>query len=182
MRIISLLLLLCLIQAHAQTPAEEGRVLKALPLDFDESPEQPAAAAAEPEPAHQPQPAPIPAPEPTLTPAPSPIPAPIEAPSIDQKPTGDDAVRLQIFLDHENFGPGVIDGKIGQFSELAVKSWNELHGHPLDSWTAVNTAARKAVPNPFAVAIVPEVSEKWVNPKLTYKRSQQGNVKRMSYR
>lgn len=184
MRILSLSILLCLsqAQAQAQTPIEEGRVLKALPLDFDESPEQPAAAAPQPAPATQPAPIPIPAPEPTLSPAPSPHPAAVEVSPIDQKPTGDDAVRLQIFLDHENFGPGVIDGKIGHFSELAVKSWNELHGHPLDSWTAVNIAARKAVPNPFAVAIVPEISEKWVDTKLTYKRSQQGNVKRMSYR
>ena len=182
MRILSLSILLCLSQAQAQTPIEEGRVLKALPLDFDKSPQQPAAAAPQPAPATQPAPIPIPAPEPTLSPAPSPHPAAVEVSPIDQKPTGDDAVRLQIFLDHENFGPSVIDGKIGHFSELAVKSWNELHGHPLDSWTAVNTAARKAVPNPFAVAIVPEISEKWVDTKLTYKRSQQGNVKRMSYR
>lgn len=174
MRIISLILLFCLFQAHAQAPADERPVLKALPLDFDESPEQPVPP--------EPQPAPEPAPEPTLTPSPSPVPTPVEIPTIDQKPMGDDAVRLQIFLDHENFGPGVIDGKIGQFSELAVRSWNELHGHPLDSWTAVNTSARKAVPNPFAVAIVPEISEKWVDTKLTYKRSAQGNVKRMSYR
>jgi lipoprotein-anchoring transpeptidase ErfK/SrfK len=186
MRIISLVLLLCLIHVHAQTPVEKGRVLKALPLDFDDSPQP--SAPPEPEPAPAPQPAPEPqpttepAPEPTLTPAPSPNPASIEPSPIDQKPTGDDAVRLQIFLDHANFGPGVIDGKIGQFSELAVKSWNELHGHPQDSWTAVNTAARKAVPTPFAVAIVPEISEKWVDTELTYKRSQQGSVKRMSYR
>jgi lipoprotein-anchoring transpeptidase ErfK/SrfK len=195
MRIISLVLLLCLIHVHAQTPVEKGRVLKALPLDFDDSPQpsappvpEPASAPPEPEPAPAPQPAPEPqpttepAPEPTLTPAPSPNPTPIAPSPIDQKPTGDDAVRLQIFLDHANFGPGVIDGKIGQFSELAVKSWNELHGHPQDSWTAVNTAARKAVPTPFAVAIVPEISEKWVDTELTYKRSQQGSVKRMSYR
>ena len=51
-----------------------------------------------------------------------------------------------------------------------------------NQYLSVNTAARKAVPNPFAVAIVPEISEKWVDIKLTYKRSQQGNVKRMSYR
>ena len=195
MRITSLVLLLCLIHAHAQTPVEKGRVLKALPLDFDESPQpsappvpEPAPAPAEPEPAPAPQPAPEPqpitepAPEPTLTPAPSPDPTLIEPSLIDQKPTGDDAVRLQIFLDHANFGPGVIDGKIGQFSELAVKSWNELHGHPQDNWTAVITAARKAVPTPFAVAIVPEISEKWVDTELTYKRSQQGSVKRMFYR
>ncbi len=192
MRFISFALLLCLIPAQAQTPVEERRVLKALPLDFEESPEQPAAAEPEPalevQPAPEPQSAPLPkpavkpAPAPIPTPAPSPNPTPIEASPIDQKPTGDDAVRLQIFLDHANFGPGVIDGKIGQFSELAVKSWNELHGHPQDSWTAINTAARKAVPNPFAVAIIPDITEKWVNTKLTYKRSQQGSVKRMSYR
>lgn len=103
-------------------------------------------------------------------------------PTIHEKPEGDDAIRLQIFLDQSNFGPGVIDGKIGQFSELAVKSWNEANGHPIDSWTAVNTAARRAVPNPFAVAIVPEVATKWVNSSLSYKKSQQANAKRMSYR
>jgi len=180
MRILPLFLLLCLFQAHAQTPAEESPVLKALPLDFEESSELPAPP--EPAPPVLVTPAPAKEPEPETTPAPSPNPAPAEISPIDQKPTGDDAVRLQIFLDHANFGPGVIDGKIGQFSELAARAWNEVHGHPLDSWTAVNTAARKAVPNPFAVAIVPEVSKDWVNTKLTYKRSQQGNVKRMSYR
>ncbi len=176
MRHLTLILFFCFSQAHAQAPAEEGRVLKALPLDFEEDYIE---APAQQEPADVPT---APEPQQEASPAPSPLPPPELVFPIDQKPTGDDAVRLQIFLDHANFGPGVIDGKIGQFSELAVRSWNELHGHPLDSWTAVNTAARKAVPNPFAVAIVPEISDKWVNTKLTYKRSQQGNVKRMSYR
>ena len=108
---------------------------------------------------------------------------PIVEPSpIDMKPTGDDAVRLQIFLDQSNFGPGVIDGKPGQFTTLAVQSWNERHGHPLDSWTAVNIAARKAVTNPFATAIVPEVSTKWVNSRLSYKKAAQAKAKQMSYR
>jgi lipoprotein-anchoring transpeptidase ErfK/SrfK len=84
---------------------------------------------------------------------------------LDIKPTGDDAVRLQIFLDEANFGPGVIDGKPGRFTELAVRSWNEVNGHPIDDWTAVNTAARKAVPNPLAVAVVPEVAQDWVDPR-----------------
>ena len=197
-----LLVLFCLFQAQAQRPAEDRRVLKALPLDFEEAPvdapTQPSPTPVVPaaplvaelvpaEPAAPPQTKPADAvPASPSVPENSPAPylntTPVEVSPIDQKPTGNDAVRLQIFLDQANFGPGVVDGKIGQFSELAVKSWNELHGHPLDSWTAVNTAARKAVPNPFAVAIVPEISEKWVDIKLTYKRSQQGNVKRMSYR
>ena len=169
MRPLVLILTLCLYQAHAQTPTEEKPVLKALPLDFEES--VPPAVPAQ-------EPAPVPEPVPYT----APLPAAAEIPTIDQKPTGDDAVRLQIFLDHSSFGPGVIDGKIGQFSELAVRSWNEVHGHPLDSWTAVNTAARKAVPNPFAVAIVPEVVVNWVDAELSYKRSEQAKVKRMSYR
>jgi lipoprotein-anchoring transpeptidase ErfK/SrfK len=107
---------------------------------------------------------------------------PSEVPSIHQKPTGDDATRLQIFLDQSNFGPGVIDGKIGLFSELAVKSWNEVNGHALDDWIAVNTAARKAVQNPFAVALVPETTTEWVNSDLSYKRSEQAETKRMTYR
>ena len=176
MRILTVILSLCLFQAHAQAPADEGRVLKALPLDFEEDYiEEPAPNAAEP--------VPLPAaPVPETAPAPSPLPPPEEIQPIEVKPTGDDAVRLQIFLDEANFGPGVIDGKIGRFSELAVQSWNEANGHPIDSWAAVNAAARKAVPNPFAVAIVPEASEKWVDTKLSYKRSEQAKAKRMSYR
>ncbi|MEK6230566.1 MAG: L,D-transpeptidase family protein [Luteolibacter sp.] len=175
MRFIPVILLLATIPVFAQTPANQGRVLKALPLDFEET--QPPTETAAPAQA-------LPA-EPVASPA---LPAETvatetpAAPSIDEKPTGDDAVRLQIFLDQSNFGPGVIDGRIGQFSELAVNSWNENQGHPIDSWRAVNTAARKAVPNPFAVAIVPEAVAQWVNPNLSYKKAEQAKAKQMSYR
>ena len=75
---------------------------------------------------------------------------------LEERPTGDDVLRLQIFLDEANFGPGVIDGRPGRFTELAVYAWNEVNGHPVDDWAAVNRAARKAVPNPLAVALVPD--------------------------
>jgi lipoprotein-anchoring transpeptidase ErfK/SrfK len=107
----------------------------------------------------------------------------LAAPSpLDAKPTGDDAVRLQIFLDQANFGPGVIDGKPGRFTELAARSWNEVNGHPVDDWVAVNTAARKAVPNPLAVALVPEAAANWVDPELPASRELQAKKRRMSYR
>jgi lipoprotein-anchoring transpeptidase ErfK/SrfK len=101
---------------------------------------------------------------------------------INDLPTGDDAVRLQIFLDQNHFGPGVIDGKPGRFTVLAVNSWNEVNGHPSGQMGPVMEAARKAVPNPFAVAIVPEVATKWVNTNLSYKKAEQAKTKRMSYR
>lgn len=141
-------------------------VLKALPLGGDD--EVPPSARAQPKP------------------APAPAATALESTAVDSplhlKPIGDDAVRLQIFLDEANFGPGVIDGKVGRFTELAVRSWNEVNGHPVDDWTAVNAAARKAVPNPFAMAVVPEVASEWVDTTLPTSRAEQAKRKRMSYR
>ena len=104
------------------------------------------------------------------------------APIANTRPTGDDAIRLQIFLDQAMFGPGVVDGKPGRFTDLAVQSWNEVHGHPADDWTAVMEEARKTVPNPFAVAIVPDVVKDWLDPTLPQDRPGQAKRKRMSYR
>ncbi|MBK1881863.1 L,D-transpeptidase family protein [Luteolibacter pohnpeiensis] len=97
------------------------------------------------------------------------------------KPEGDAAVQLQIFLDQSHFGPGIIDGRPGRFTELAVRSWNEANGVALDDWTAVTAAARKSVPNAFAVAVVPDAIKDWVNPNLPSSRAEQAKLKRMSY-
>lgn len=105
-----------------------------------------------------------------------------DTPDIGELPTGEDAVRLQIFLDEQHFGPGVIDGKPGRFTILAANAWNEANGHPVDDLGPAMAAARRAVPSAFATAIVPEAARKWVNPGLSHKRSEQGKVKRMSYR
>jgi len=167
----TLFLLTLAIPASAQQPAAES-VLKALPLGGDDDP------ISRPLPEELPKP-PVQAAK-TL-PA-TPINSVPQASPLDVKPTGDDALRLQIFLDEANFGPGVIDGKPGQFTELAVRSWNEVHGHPLEDWVAANTAARKAVPNPLAVALVPDFVKEWVDPTLPTKVSLQAKKKRMSYR
>ena len=98
------------------------------------------------------------------------------------KPAGEDALSLQIFLDEAMFGPGIIDGKPGRFTELAVQSWNEAHGYPLDDWTSVLSAARLAVPTPLAVAVVPDWIKDWVDPNLPTKYTRQAKSKRMSYR
>lgn len=105
-----------------------------------------------------------------------------DSPEIENLPTGEDAVRLQIFLDQACFGPGVIDGRPGRFTIQAVNAWNEVHGYPTNDLGPVMAEARSTVPNPFAVAIVPEVATKWVNPNLSYKKAEQAKAKRMSYR
>lgn len=162
-----------------QTPPPARPVLRALPLGGDDDINSQPAPTADPV---------APAPAPVLV---KPFPpvaqaTPIETVStpspINLKPAGDDAVRLQIFLDEAKFGPGVIDGRPGQFTELAVQSWNEVNGYPISDWVAVNTAARKAVPNPLAIAIVPDISTAWVDTSLPTKKALQATRKRMSYR
>ena len=153
-----LLSLFLLTAASAQNPAPEPEskpILRAVPLGDENAP--------------------------SVTP---PQTAPLEGalPPSAGKPTGDDAVRLQIFLDEAKFGPGVVDGKPGRFTELAVFSWNEVNGHPSDNWSAVMDAARKAVPNPLAVAVVPDAVKDWVDPSLPTSRPLQAKKKRMSYR
>jgi lipoprotein-anchoring transpeptidase ErfK/SrfK len=98
------------------------------------------------------------------------------------KPEGDEAVRLQIFLDQNHYGPGVIDGKPGLFTEHAVISWNEFHGHHRDDWKPVMAAARAAVKEHLITAIVPDITAKWVNSSLTHNRIAQSKTKRLSYR
>ncbi len=44
------------------------------------------------------------------------------------KVSQDDAVRLQLFLDHANFGPGKIDGAYGGFTKLAWMKWQGANG------------------------------------------------------
>ena len=167
-------------QQPAPPPTQPTRpVLRALPLGGDDD------INSQPAPTTDPV-APV-APPVLVKPAPPVAKAtPIEtvsAPSpLELKPTGDDAVRLQIFLDEAKFGPGVIDGKPGQFTELAVQSWNEVNGYPINDWVAVNTAARKTVPNPLAIAIVPDVASSWIDGTLPTKKALQAKRKRMSYR
>ncbi len=186
LRTVSLILLASAALAVAQqetrpaTPAPTRTVLRALPLGGDDdinSLPHPAEVVVPAAPV-QPTPAPAVPLTPQAAPAGSvPIPSPL-----DVKPSGEDAVRLQIFLDEAKFGPGVIDGKPGRFTELAVQSWNEVHGHPIEDWVAANTAARKAVPNPLAVAVVPDIVTQWVDGSLPTKVSLQAKRKRMSYR
>lgn len=175
--------------------AEDKPILKALPLGGDDdinskplpedtSDEIPAEVIdSEPTPsaAAPAASAPTPPPEPPILQA-IPIDSNSEESPIDVKPIGEDAIRLQIFLDEAKFGPGVIDGKPGQFTDLAVESWNEVNGHMMGDWTAVNTAARKEVQNPLATAIVPDVAKKWVDSSLPTSRAGQAKRKRMSYR
>jgi len=120
---------------------------------------------------------------PTVEKDPEPVkvtPLPLTLSGLDR----DDTARLQIFLDEARFGPGVIDGRSGQFTRLAVDAWNEFHGHPSDGIAPSLTAAREQLPHPFALTFVPECAAEWVDPTLpgASDRAAQAERKRMSYR
>ncbi|MBB5350246.1 lipoprotein-anchoring transpeptidase ErfK/SrfK [Haloferula luteola] len=154
-------------------------VPKALPVDPSEITPDTGPAVAEVAPSHA-EARPLPAGEVKLNIKRSPN---SDAPKdIDHLPEGEDAVRLQIFLDEQRFGPGVIDGKPGRFTILAVNSWNESHGYPPNDLTAAMDGATRTVTQPFALATIPSAAAKWVNPKLPESRELQAKEKRMSYR
>jgi lipoprotein-anchoring transpeptidase ErfK/SrfK len=120
---------------------------------------------------------------PSLDPESIPLSRPIESEKpLSGKPTGLEAIRLQIFLDERHFGPGIIDGKPGLFTEHAVISWNEVHGYPAQAWSIALRAAKQAIPTPLVMAKVPPLTEKWVNPRLSQDRIQQAKAKRLAYR
>ncbi|MFK7910419.1 MAG: L,D-transpeptidase [Akkermansiaceae bacterium] len=93
----------------------------------------------------------------------------------------DEAVRLQIFLDQKHFGPGIIDGKPGTFTKLAIENYNVSLGRAKDDPRVIEEAL-KGVPQAYATAIVPSTVKDFVDHTLPYKRSQQAKRKSMPYR
>src|SRR5438067_5142765 len=63
-------------------------------------------------------------------PAPSPAQAPSEPKVAKAKPVSEREVvtQLQIFLDQQNFGPGIIDGRWGEFTGKALARYARAHG------------------------------------------------------
>src|SRR5437762_9892587 len=59
---------------------------------------------------------------------------PVALPNYDEQT----AVQLQIFLDNADFGPGKIDGRMGEFFRKALISYKHAHALPktgaVDRW------------------------------------------------
>lgn len=100
----------------------------------------------------------------------------------DAPKTGDEGLRIQIFLDQKCFGPGFLDGKPGNFTKRAVYSYNRFRGRPPGAWDALLEEAQKEVRNLYAVGIVPALAKDFINPDLPRKYDGVGEVKLMAYR
>ena len=93
----------------------------------------------------------------------------------------DEAVRLQIFLDQKLFGPGIIDGKPGQFTKLAIENYNTGLGREKTDMRVIEDS-KVGVEDIYATAIIPSFVGDHVDPKLPKSRPQQAKKKYMAYR
>ncbi|MBP7951055.1 MAG: L,D-transpeptidase family protein [Verrucomicrobiales bacterium] len=139
-------------------------------------------------------------------PAPTPDPIPPQAPTVSSKagaltpvraelpqteektapePDKDDLeaiIRLQIFLDEHNFGPGNIDGKMGEFTRKAGEIFNQVHGIEKGNWYYLLKASRKLITTTYAAYRLKDNDFRFVMASLPTKPSQQAQCKYLGYR
>lgn len=93
----------------------------------------------------------------------------------------DTLLRLQIFLDNNNFGPGKLDGAIGEFGKKAASVYNQIHGIAVGNYGPLLEASRRAVPDPYTTYMVKEGDLAYVTPDLPRQPSQQAKTKYLGY-
>lgn len=91
-------------------------------------------------------------------------------------------LRIQIFLDENNFGPGYLDGKIGEFGKKAASVYNQIHGIPVGNYHRLIESSKKAVPNLYTTYTLKEGDLKFITPGLPAKPELQAKAKYMGYR
>jgi len=84
------------------------------------------------------------------------------------------SVRLQIFLDNHEFGPGKIDGKMGEFFGKALVSYKRAHG--LATTGSVDAQFLDEVPVPYTSYTIRPDDEHFVG-AVASKPSEQAKLK-----
>lgn len=88
------------------------------------------------------------------------------------------ATRLQIFLDNNDFGPGKIDGEMGEFFRKALLAYKRAHLMPLHG--TVDQWLLDQVPDTFTTFTIPPEAENFVGPTAN-KPSEQSKLKALKY-
>ena len=88
------------------------------------------------------------------------------------------ATRLQIFLDNNDFGPGKIDGEMGEFFRKALLAYKRAHLMPLHG--TVDQWLLDQVPETFTNYTIPPEAENFVGPTAS-KPSEQAKLKALKY-
>jgi lipoprotein-anchoring transpeptidase ErfK/SrfK len=90
-------------------------------------------------------------------------------------------IRLQIFLDEQDFGPGIIDGRIGQFTRKAVAHYNYIAGLKYNNFSKVLSEASRRIKKIYTTYIVSEGDFKFVG-EVPSEPEDQAQVDYLSYR
>src|SRR3954468_6832763 len=131
----------------------------------------------------KPKPAPTASLKPPATAAPKPSPKakanaqgaiPVALPNYDEETS----VKLQILLDNNDFGPGKIDGRMGEFFRKALVHYKRAHG--MAETGAVDTWLLDQVPETWTTFTVPPEAENFVG-GTSNKPSEQAKLKRLNY-
>jgi lipoprotein-anchoring transpeptidase ErfK/SrfK len=125
---------------------------------------------------------PVKKPEPVGTPKPVREAAPVDRgpkvrvalPNYDEETS----VKLQIFLDNNYFGPGKIDGRMGEFFGKALVHYKRSHG--MAETGAVDQSLIDQVPEAYTSYVIPPEAENFVGPTAS-KPSEQSKLKGMKY-
>src|SRR3954466_187534 len=99
---------------------------------------------------------------------------PVALPNYDEET----ATRLQIFLDNADFGPGKIDGKMGEFFRKALISYK--HAHAMPKTGAVDNWLLDQVPVTYTTYTVRSEDEKFIGP-LPSGHAEQAKLKWLPY-
>lgn len=92
-------------------------------------------------------------------------------------------LQLQIFLDKHLFGPGKLDGAVGEFTYKAVVNYNYATGHrDIYNWQYALTAAAQEVPVMYAAFKIRPDLIQHVIPDLPHKPEEQVDYPAMAYR
>src|SRR5213595_167032 len=88
------------------------------------------------------------------------------------------ATRLQIFLDNNDFGPGKIDGRMGEFFRKALISYK--HAHKLPKTGAVDSWLLEQVPVTYTTYTIKEEDLKFVG-DVPSRHAEQARLKWLPY-
>lgn len=88
------------------------------------------------------------------------------------------ATKLQIFLDNYDFGPGKIDGQMGEFFTKALLHYKKAHGMPQNG--AVDSWLLDQVPETFTTWTIPPEAMDFVGP-VASKPAEQAKLKKLLY-
>jgi lipoprotein-anchoring transpeptidase ErfK/SrfK len=134
---------------------------------------------------HRRTPTPVPVLRPILVATPTPTPTPVPTPKLPPRqlvalPVYDEetSVRLQIFLDNNEFGPGKIDGRMGEFFGKALVAYKKAHDLPPGG--AVDAQLLAQVPVPYTTYQIRPEDEQFVG-EVASRPSEQAKLKAMPY-